>query len=165
MLKKKIYLHTGTNIGKRQENLILANQLIAERIGNIMQYSNIFETAAWGVTDQADFLNQALEVETLLPAIAVLNQINWIEREMGRIRTIKWRERIIDIDLIFYENEIIETKRLIVPHAQMAKRNFVLQPLQEIAADFLHPVLGLTVRELAVHCGDELKAISLKENQ
>lgn len=156
---KKIYLHTGTNMGNRQENLNLANRLIEEHIGLIQQYSTIFETAAWGITNQADFLNQALEVETFLPPLAVLSQINRIEQEMGRIRVLKWSERIIDIDLIFYENEIIESKSLTVPHPHMAHRNFVLQPLKEIAADFLHPVLGLTIRELAVHCGDELKAM------
>lgn len=155
---KKIYLHTGTNMGNRVENLTLANQMIQAHIGTIEQYSNFYETAAWGAIDQSDFLNQAIAVETSLSAKDVLVQIHKIEKEMGRVKTIRWGERIIDIDIIFYENDIIHTQHLIVPHQQMAYRNFVLQPLQEIASDVLHPTLGQTVSELATHCKDELRA-------
>jgi 2-amino-4-hydroxy-6-hydroxymethyldihydropteridine diphosphokinase len=161
----KIYLHTGSNIGKRKENLEIANRLIGESVGTILRYSNIYETAAWGLKDQSDFLNQALEVETAYSPIEVLDKIQAIENTMGRVRIKKWGRRLIDIDILFFESEVIKTERLTIPHPFLQQRNFVLAPLSELIPDFFHPLLKATVHQLFTKSEDKLKAeVFLEEN-
>jgi 2-amino-4-hydroxy-6-hydroxymethyldihydropteridine diphosphokinase len=116
----------------------------------------LYETAAWGLTDQPPFLNQALKVETLLPPEAVLEKITAIEQQMGRVRDQKWGPRLIDIDLLYYGSLIIHEENLVVPHPEIAQRRFVLEPLMDIAPDWLHPELNLSTRQLLEQTPDKL---------
>ncbi len=145
---EKIYLHTGSNMGQKEEHLAWARLLIDKNIGSITAQSELYETEAWGFTDQPNFVNQALEVVTKLPPDELMDQILSIELEMGRVRDQKWAPRLIDIDIIFYGDQIIKTENLIVPHPFMHERNFVLIPLLEIAEKFVHPVFKMSIGEL-----------------
>lgn len=130
----RVYLSIGTNIGERAANLQQAVRLLMEQEGVVVkQVSSIYETAAVGFTEQADFLNIAVYVETALTAEDMLNVCQQIENELGRVREFRWGPRIIDLDVLLYNDETIETERLIVPHPRMYERAFVLVPLQEIA--------------------------------
>jgi 2-amino-4-hydroxy-6-hydroxymethyldihydropteridine diphosphokinase len=150
----KVFLSLGSNLGNRTENLLMAQKLIEEKIGKIRSKSSIYETAAWGITEQTAFLNQVLEIETIFSPIAVLHLVLKIEKNMGRIRKIKWGERSIDIDVLYYNNEIIATENLIVPHPFLQERKFVLVPLCEIAPAFIHPKLKQSNLELFEKCKD-----------
>jgi len=154
---EKIYLHTGSNLGQKEQHLAMARQLIHEYIGPITAKSEIFETEAWGDSDQPNYVNQALEVTTNLSPDQLMDQILNIELKMGRIRNQKWESRLIDIDIIFYGNQVIKTENLIIPHPYMHKRNFVLMPLLEIAKDVIHPEFKLNVKELYKRSKDPLK--------
>lgn len=153
---EKIYLLTGSNLGNREQQLMQAVQMLNENTGEVTAQSSFYETEAWGLTDQPDFLNQALELITLLSPQQLIESILKIEKEMGRIRNEKWTARLIDIDMIFYGSRIIKAETLTIPHPFMHERNFVLVPLMEIAADFIHPVFKLSVRELYERCEDRL---------
>jgi 2-amino-4-hydroxy-6-hydroxymethyldihydropteridine diphosphokinase len=150
------YLLIGGNEGDRMGRLAEARDQIGEVTGKILRASSVYETAPWGKTDQPDFLNQALEVETALDASALMAALLDIEKKMGRIRNEKYGQRLIDIDLLFYNNEVIRLPLLTVPHPEMAKRRFVLAPLNEIAPLFRHPVLQRTVHDLLAACPDSL---------
>lgn len=163
MRKQQVYLHLGSNIGDRLAMLQKAEEMIAEQIGSIKKKSHYYETAAWGKTDQPDFINYALLVETELVALETLEAIHKIERTCGRERLEKWTARVLDIDIIFFGNEIIETKKLVVPHPHMQNRNFVLLPMMDIAGDFVHPVSGLRMGELYDRSGDELEVVLMEE--
>jgi 2-amino-4-hydroxy-6-hydroxymethyldihydropteridine diphosphokinase len=161
---KIVYLHTGTNQGNRQENLLKVNDLIQQHIGKIITESSIYETAAWGLTNQPDFYNQALKVATILSPKEILEKIAFIETStFNRVREQKWASRIIDIDILFYENEIINTDTLIIPHQHLHQRNFVLIPLMEIAADYMHPVLEETIEDLYWKSEDDLDVILVED--
>jgi 2-amino-4-hydroxy-6-hydroxymethyldihydropteridine diphosphokinase len=151
------YLLTGGNIGNRLVSLQQACMKIEKQAGIVLQKSAVYETAAWGVTDQDLFLNQVLLVSTSLPPEELLHTLLHIEQELGRKRIVKMGPRIIDIDILFYNNEIISTPVLTVPHPQIANRRFVLTPLNEIAPCFVHPVLQKTIAELLEICPDELE--------
>ena len=150
------YLLTGGNLGERAENLQMANQLIAAQTGRILKTSGVFETAAWGKTSQPDYLNQALLIETDLSPTALLQALLAIEKQLGRLRQEKYGARIIDIDILFFNDAIIRSPELVVPHPHLQNRRFVLVPLAEIAAGYLHPVLKKTVETLLTECPDPL---------
>ena len=150
------YLITGGNIGSRQEELNYAARLIQERCGTIIDRSSLYETAAWGKTDQESFLNQALVLETTLNARDLLNEILYIENLMGRDRVEKYGPRIIDIDIIFFNHQVIRENGLIIPHPEMAKRRFVLEPLNQVIPAYIHPIYYKTVSELLDQCDDSL---------
>lgn len=152
----EVVLHLGTNVGYREINLELALIMISNHIGSIARLSSIYETAAWGVEEQAPFLNQALNVTTNLKAKEVLKAIHLIEAKMGRKREQHWGPRVIDIDIIFYGEDIIDIPHLKIPHTQLSKRSFVLQPLLEICPDKVHPELGKSIHQLAEECEDTL---------
>ncbi|MDZ7936049.1 MAG: 2-amino-4-hydroxy-6-hydroxymethyldihydropteridine diphosphokinase [Emticicia sp.] len=154
MKSNQIFFGLGSNLGNREENLLIAQKLINERVGKIRSKSSIYETAAWGITEQNAFLNQVIEVESCFSSSAVLHLVLKIEKDMGRIREIKWGERSIDIDILYYNNEIILTENLVIPHPFIRDRKFVLVPLCEIAQDFIHPKLQQTNLELLEKCQD-----------
>lgn len=150
------YLITGGNIGNRQEELAYAAKLIEERCGRVIDKSSIYETAAWGKTDQESFFNQALVLETTLNARDLLNEILYIENLMGRDRIEKYGPRIIDIDIIFFNHQVIKEPGLVVPHPEMTRRRFVLEPLSEVIPAYIHPLYYRTVTELLIECDDTL---------
>ena len=154
MKHNKVFLGLGSNLGNRSENLLMAQKLIEDKVGKTLSKSSIYETAAWGITEQNAFLNQVLEIETIFSPNAVLHLVLKIEKDMGRIREIKWGERSIDIDVLYYNNEIISTENLTVPHPFIQERKFVLVPLCEIAAAFIHPKLKKSNLELLKNCQD-----------
>ncbi len=158
----KVYLGLGGNLGDREANLRKATQLIDLKVGKVLTTSSLYETKAWGIENQPDFLNQVLLVETALSPQLTLQTILNIELEMGRIRRQKWHTRLIDIDILFYKNWIVREANLIIPHSFLQARNFVLAPLFEIAPDLIHPLLQKTVSELYFECPDELKVFILK---
>lgn len=144
----KVILHIGSNEGNRNDYLQSAVELIVNHIGVINKISSIYETEPWGYIEQNNFLNQAVEVSTILTPSQIIQKIIDIEWILGRIRTFKWGPRTIDIDIIFYEESIIDSENLIIPHPRMHERNFVLQPLVEIIPDWQHPILCRSVRDL-----------------
>jgi len=152
----RTYLLIGGNVGDRLRNLEEAKRLIRIKCGVITKESHIYETEAWGKTDQASFLNQVLLVETELTARELLHQILKAELEMGRMRNEKFGPRTIDIDIIFFSDEVIHEEGLTVPHPQIARRRFVLEPLNEIASEFVHPVTKKSVGKMLTECDDPL---------
>lgn len=150
------YLLLGSNMGNSREQLHTAIKLIEERVGKLSQQSSLYATAAWGNTDQPDFLNQVLIIETRFGATETLDKLLGIEKTMGRVRTIKNAPRIIDIDILFFNDEIINEKQLTVPHPEIQNRRFVLTPLNELSPNLLHPVLQQPVSVLLEQCTDTL---------
>jgi 2-amino-4-hydroxy-6-hydroxymethyldihydropteridine diphosphokinase len=162
--KNIVYLHTGSNLGNREENLSKVNDLIAKFICKIVTESRLYETEAWGVTDQPNFYNQALKVETNLKPQAILEKTLQIENEdFNRIRTEKWTARIIDIDILFYNDEVIKTDNLVIPHPHLHQRNFVLIPLMEIAGEMEHPILKETIEDLYWKSEDSLEVLIVED--
>jgi 2-amino-4-hydroxy-6-hydroxymethyldihydropteridine diphosphokinase len=150
------YLVTGGNLGQREEQLGYAARLIQERCGIIIDKSSLYETAPWGKSDQPNFLNQALVLETNLSARELMHEILYIENLMGRDRLEKYGPRVIDIDIIFFNHQIIKEEGLVIPHPQMAHRRFVLEPLNEVIPAYIHPIFYKTVAELLKACDDPL---------
>jgi 2-amino-4-hydroxy-6-hydroxymethyldihydropteridine diphosphokinase len=155
----KAYLLIGGNMGDRLANLENAKKAIEKDLGKILCTSSIYETAAWGIEDQPAFLNQALYIETKLDAKDLMNMLLQIEKNMGRIRLQPLGPRTIDLDIIFFNDEIMNTDNLTIPHPSMQKRNFVLTPLNEIAPDFIHPVFKRSIAQLLIDCEDSLLCI------
>ena len=152
----KAYLLTGGNLGNREENLAKARDFIKQQCGNVINTSSIYETAAWGKKDQPAFLNQALELETNLNAKQLLRRILKVEKMMGRKRKEKFDPRIIDIDILLFNNVINNFKFLIIPHPELHNRRFALTPLAELAQELIHPVLNRSINSLLAACPDNL---------
>lgn len=143
-----VYLGLGSNIGKREDNCAKAISLLEKNGLKIAKRSTMHETEPWGVRDQPRFINMALEAETDLSPEELLTVIKTIENKMGRRPGKKWGPRIIDIDIIIYDNVSMTSDDLSIPHPLMHEREFVLRPMSEIAPDMKHPVLGITISEL-----------------
>lgn len=150
------YLLTGGNIGNREHSLSSARELINLHCGTIAAASSLYETAAWGKTEQPSFLNQALVIKTPLNARKLLRRILKIEKEIGRVRKEKYDPRLIDIDILLFNGELHQTHFLTVPHPEMQNRRFALLPLQEIAPELYHPKLKKTISQLLKECKDKL---------
>ncbi len=151
------YLILGGNQGDRLKNINEAIRLIASEAGSISKFSKIYITAAWGNEDLSDFYNQAICVKTHLSATDLLDTILGIEKKLGRTRgNEKWQARTIDIDILFYNNDIIDQKNLIIPHPFLQERRFVLIPLCDIANDLIHPILKKDIKALLIGCSDKL---------
>lgn len=151
-----VYLLLGSNLGDRRSNLEVARFLLEELAGNVKNYSLIYETDPWGKTDQGVFLNQVLHLETALAPEVLLEKILKIEKQIGRVRTVKWAERLIDIDILFYNDLILEIPELVIPHPGIPDRKFALVPLCELIPDFIHPKLGIPLREVLENSVDKL---------
>ena len=152
-----VYLGLGTNIGNRKENLTRAIEALSLALGHYTTLSSFIETAPWGFDSDNAFLNCAVAFETELTPLELLDTTERIERELGR--TIKsaggiYHDRTIDIDILLYGNVVIDTPRLTIPHPLMHLRDFVLEPLAEIAPEAIHPALGKSIHQLAAELGD-----------
>ncbi len=154
--KHTAYLSIGSNLGERQENLANAIKQIEANCGNIIKASAIYETAAWGNTEQPSFLNQCLVLKTDLSAKKLIKQLLHIERLMGRERKEKMGPRLIDLDIILMDEEVVFSEFLTLPHPHLQDRKFVLLPLAEIAPKAYHPIFNKTVEQLLIECSDVL---------
>lgn len=155
-MENGIFLLLGTNQGDRRANVTAAKQLIEAQAGKIVRFSAVYKTAAWGNHDQPEFYNQVIEIRTALSPNRLLAGILEIELEMGRKRLEKWGPRIIDIDILFFNQLVINDATLTVPHPRLAERRFALVPLAEIAPAFYHPLLHKDVATLLRECSDTL---------
>ncbi len=151
-----VHLLLGSNLGNREHNLQLANQEIGRLLGPIITASSVYKTAAWGNTNQPEFYNQVVVATTEKSPEEALRAILNIEDQLGRTRTEKWGSRIIDIDILFWDDQVVSTPELTIPHPGIPQRRFTLIPLLEISPDFIHPVLQKSVQELLQECTDTL---------
>ncbi len=142
-----VFLGIGTNLGDRERNLQEAHAALSQRL-EILKESSIYQTAPWGYLDQPAFLNQVIKAGTDLSSLNLLDFLKQIEKQLGRQANFRYGPRLIDLDLLFYGNRIIQTPRLQVPHPRIVERAFVLVPLAEIAPDFVHPQNKQTIAQL-----------------
>ena len=143
----RVFLGIGTNLGDRERNLQAALAILSQKMV-ILKESSIYQTAPWGYLDQPAFLNQAIEVQTDLSPLNLLGFLKDTEKVLGRQANFRYGPRLIDLDILFYGNRIIQTPRLQIPHPRIAQRAFVLVPLAEIAPDFVHPQTKQTIAQL-----------------
>ncbi len=150
------YLLLGTNLGNRTENLSKATAALRMFIGRVDAQSHVFETEPWGKPHQPLFYNQAVKITTPCSPLETLHLIKQVEFLLGRDNNEKWAPRIIDIDILFFDKFALESPVLTIPHPHIANRRFTLEPLKEIAPEFIHPVINKTIQELYMECNDEL---------
>jgi 2-amino-4-hydroxy-6-hydroxymethyldihydropteridine diphosphokinase len=146
-VNEQVFLALGTNIGDREANLCKARKALAPKV-TIIKESPIYITPPWGFEDQPEFLNQVLEVRTKMRPGRLLAYLKRIEKKMGRLKTFRNGPRLIDLDILFYGQRVIERSKLRIPHPRLHERAFVLVPLEDIAPDFIHPVLNMTVETM-----------------
>ncbi len=153
----RTYLLIGGNVGDREKNFTIATEYIKQYCGSILRSSSLYETAAWGKTDQPSFLNQVLEIETKLDAEHLIMQVLEIEKLMGRERKEKYGPRVIDIDILLFNSDQYDLPFLKIPHPEMQNRRFALAPLEEIAGEIQHPVFKKSISQLLKECPDKLE--------
>jgi len=156
-----IILGLGGNLGNVESTFIKAKKIIEQKVGKITHQSFIYQTQAWGETNQNDFLNQAIVLESELNPFQVLDSCLDIEKKLGRdrINGVKWKERVIDIDILFFNDEIIDTPYLKIPHPYLSQRNFVLIPLLDIIPNYIHPKLKKSIKNIKKECKDNMQII------
>jgi len=159
-----VYLLTGSNLGDRGAQLANAVAALQALAGTIEQVSSVYETEAWGKEGLPPHLNQAVHIRTSQEPLELLQTIHAIEAKLGRVRQEKWGVRAIDIDIIYFADQVIQLPELVIPHPLMQERNFVLAPLSEIAPEMLHPVLLLSNKQLFMQSSDKLKAIPVSNS-
>ncbi len=159
----KSILLLGTNLGNKQNNLKLAIGYVLSNIGNILCKSSIYESEPWGFNSKELFYNMAIEVDTKLSPIVLLKKINEIEIKMGRVKNFTncYENRLIDIDILFYEDIIMNTSELIIPHPKLHLRKFTLMPLNEINKKFVHPILKKEISNLLLECNDNTAVVNI----
>lgn len=157
------FLLLGSNLDDRKKNLVSAAERIGLTCGKIVRNSGIYQTAPWGKQDQPDFYNQAIEIATGLSARQLLKSILEIEASLGRRRAEKYGPRIIDIDILLFNDEIIDRPSLKIPHPELQNRRFALEPLAEISPSLVHPLLKKTIHRLLLECSDPLAVKKLKD--
>jgi len=160
--QSQVYLHTGSNIGDKKARLSQALAHIETEVGTILKTSALYQTEAWGLTNQDDFFNQAVLISTEFEPLEVLTKLKEIEVKMGRIKTERWTARIIDIDILFWDNELVNEANLTIPHPHIPERNFVLIPMMEIAPYLVHPILDKNIEELYLASKDTQEVILLE---
>jgi len=154
----KVYFVVGGNLGDRERYIDRTKSLISERVGFILRYSSLYESEPWGFDHEQNFLNQVLIVDTQLSPAAILLEISFIEGVLGRERNGNgFSARTADIDILFYDQQVLLSPSLVIPHRFLHKRLFVLTPLLEVAPDFIHPLFSVTIRELMAACDDTTK--------
>ncbi|MCF8357288.1 MAG: 2-amino-4-hydroxy-6-hydroxymethyldihydropteridine diphosphokinase [Prolixibacteraceae bacterium] len=155
----KIYLSLGSNLGNKKKNLQQAIRLVNQRVGDVTNLSGIYLTEPWGFRSNDYFLNMVVEVLTDYSAPEVLEKLLMIEKEMGREREAAagYSSRLIDIDILFYGNEIVKSPSLVIPHKHISGRKFILRPLCDIAPEMKHPESGKEIRQLLDECTDTSK--------
>jgi len=163
LLMNSAVLSLGTNIGNRLSNLSEARILLLKNLPcSILKTSSVYETAPWGNVNQDSFYNQVIEIETALTADKLMENILQVENNMGRRRVKKWEPRIIDIDILFFNRDIIDRENLRIPHQHLHERRFILEPLNEILPGFIHPVLNLDMEHLLADLKDDSAVEKLK---
>ncbi len=143
-----VYIGIGSNLGNRRENCLHAIELLQKKGIIVTKRSSLYETEPWGVKDQPRFINMAVEIDTSLEPKELLKILKNIEKELGREKSSKWGPRIIDLDILLFDDIILNKDNLKIPHPLMHKRDFVLRPLCEIAPDVYHPLLKMRMYEL-----------------
>ncbi len=149
------YILLGTNLGNKTENIQAAFKEISSRCGTIVRSSGLYETSPWGITEQSFFLNCVVQLDTSYAPEKLLELLLEIEQQMGRVRDIRWGERLIDLDILYFNNAIISSETLTLPHPELHNRRFTLVPLCEVAEHFIHPILHKTSRQLLENCSDD----------
>jgi 2-amino-4-hydroxy-6-hydroxymethyldihydropteridine diphosphokinase len=142
------FIGIGSNLGNREGNCLRAIGLLKQKGLRVKRHSSLYETEPWGVRDQPSFLNMAVELETDCAPGELFRRLKEIESELGREKTYKWGPRVIDLDILVFDNLIMNEHGLCIPHPLMHKRDFVLKPLAELVPDMLHPVLNVSISEL-----------------
>ena len=153
-MQSTAYILSGSNLGDRMKMLNDAEQLINQQAGKITVTSSVYETAAWGNTDQSAFLNKVIRLSTNHRPEDLLTILLEIEESLGRKRLEKWGPRTIDLDILYFDHSVVNSKQLIVPHPEIANRRFTLIPLCEIAAEYIHPTKGISNQEILNQCTD-----------
>jgi 2-amino-4-hydroxy-6-hydroxymethyldihydropteridine diphosphokinase len=164
----RVFLSIGGNLGDRELLIRQTLEQVKLNVGKVLAESDVYESESWGFSHSIPFLNQVLEVETSLSALCLLDVCNEIEDKLGRNRfntTDRYAARSVDIDILFFNDEVFKLPPLIVPHRHMHERMFVLEPLSQIASNFKHPLLGKTIEELKSECEDTCKVWNFKMNR
>jgi|LakMenEpi03Aug12_release.lakeMendotaPanAssembly.Ray.scaffolds.fasta_scaffold18713_3 2-amino-4-hydroxy-6-hydroxymethyldihydropteridine diphosphokinase len=151
----RVFLSLGGNLGNTQEIFEQSYPAIEKKVGKILQKSSLYRTAAWGLKDQADFINQVMLLESALNPHEILTEIQAIEKQFGRERLVTWGPRTLDLDILFIENLKIQNEKLQIPHPHIHNRKFILIPMHEIAKEFEHPELKKTISELMLEATDD----------